>query len=172
MSAVGTTIYLLLLLSPLPVITIYNTVASFLAYYTMLSLLCVAPFHPLEAALRLVHAFSEQGGQLAMGDAFPALVRSLQRTDVAEHPHPRVTAAFFEVSLRNLAYLDPAAVARLLQALLGARGVGGAGDGMGAAARDRAAYCVLKVVEGTHWQAVPFGADVLASLSGRHADGW
>ena len=70
---------------------------------------------------------------------------------------------FFEVSLRYLKYLDSVAVGRLLQALLGPRGVQSRREGTG---RDRAAYCVLKVVEGTHWKSVDFASEVLLLLSG------
>lgn len=119
-----------------------------------------------------MHAFSELGpthsqAALTGGEGagrFPELVRSLQRTDAAEHSNTAVVAMFFEVSLRYLKYLDPAAVARLLQALLGRRGVQAAAADQ--RVRDRAAYCVLKVVEGTNWKAVPFGADVHLLLSG------
>ena len=119
--------------------------------------------------LRLVHAFSELGplhSQAAVaGGPFPELVRFLQLTDAAEHSNTGVVAMFFEVSLRYLKYLDPAAVARLLQALLGRRGVQAAAAHQ--RVRDRAAYCVLKVVEGTNWKTVPFGADVHLLLSGQ-----
>lgn len=115
-----------------------------------------------------MHAFSELGpahSQAAVtGGPFPELVRFLQRTDAAEHPNTGVVAMFFEVSLRNLKYLDPAAVARLLQALLGRRGVQATAADQRVC--DRAAYCVLKVVEGTNWKTVPFGADVHSLLSG------
>jgi len=131
-----------------------------------------APFPPLEAALRLVHAFSEcgninlnlnpggSGARMAKGGGgehadivaqFSALIRALQETDVGAHSHGQVALAFFEVSLRYVRYLDAGAVLRLVQSLLGPSGVL---SRRSPHVRSRAAYFCLKVVEAPESRAI------------------
>jgi hypothetical protein len=142
----------------------------------------------LEAALRLVHAFSEcgninlnlnpggSGAKIAKGGGehadtvaqFSALVRALQETDVGSHAHGQVALAFFEVSLRYVRYLDAGAVLRLLQALLGPSGVL---SRRSPHVRSRAAYFALKVVEAPESRAMNLIDNVYPQLAGGSRSG-
>lgn len=105
-----------------------------------------APYPPLEAALRLVHAFSECGpahNKLLNEGTFPQLIRALQETDIAQHRHPQVLLVYFELSHRYIKHLPRDAILRVLQALLGRRGA----LHQDALVRGRAAYFALKICE-------------------------
>jgi len=100
----------------------------------------------LEAALRLVHAFSECGpnhNKLLQEGIFPALVRALHDTDIALHPHPQVLLVYFEIAHRYIKHLSRDAILRVFQAMLGRRGV----LHPDALVRGRAAYYVHKICE-------------------------
>jgi hypothetical protein len=138
-----------------------------LAYH--MSFICdslsTAPYPPLEAALRLVHAFSECGpghSKLLSDGAFPALIRALHDSDVSLHAHPQVVIVYFEISHRYIRYLSKEAIQRLCQTLLGRQGVLGSNVQL----RGRAAYFLLKVAESQEGKNANVLDSAYAQLSG------
>ena len=64
------------------------------------------PFRQLEACLRLAYAFAEGGhggGSKSLSEGrFPALIRALHGTDIAQHPHPQVLLSYLDLAVRYL----------------------------------------------------------------------
>jgi len=136
-----------------------------------------APFPALDAALRLLYAYVECGNinlnlnpggsgarqqpvDQALITTFSAIVNALQDTDIAQHAHPQVVLAYFDVSLRYIRFLSALQIQHLFQLLLGPCGVlstctsvdhskSGANKWKGQSnlVRSRACYIVLKVAE-------------------------
>lgn len=106
-----------------------------------------------------MHAFSECGpthNKLLLEGAFPALVRALHDTDIVQHAHPQVLLVYFEISHRYIKHLSREAILRVLQAMLGRRGV----LHQHSLVRGRAAYYVHKMCESPEGK----GANVLEGV--------
>ncbi len=124
-----------------------------------------APFPPLEAALRLVHAFSECGpanSKLVSEGTFPLLVQAIHQTDVAAHAHPQVLLSYFEIALRYIKLVDLATVAKVVGSLASAHGL----RSKNPLIRNRSAYFVVKVVEAMEGKSSQLLGAIAGPLSG------
>lgn len=128
----------------------------------------VGPFPPLEAALRLVHAFSECGPSNAKyvnEGTFPALITAIHSTDIAQHSHPQVLLSYFEISLRYVKLVDINTLLGVVQSLVSVlrRPATSAG---GVMIRNKCAYFVAKIAEAMEGKS----SQLLASV-GNHIAG-
>ena len=113
-----------------------------------------APFPPLEAACRLVHAFGEGVSpalhrQFVGEGAFPQLLQALHETDVTLHSHPQVLLAYFELCSRYVKQSTEASLCRMVGSLL----THGLRHPTHVQVRCRCAYLFLKMVEGLETKA-------------------
>eukprot|EP01034_Spumella_vulgaris_P022267 gene22267-28381_t len=125
-----------------------------------------APFPPLEAALRLVHAFSECGpmnSKLVTEGTFPSLVRAIHGTDIAQHAHPQVLLSYFEISLRYVRLVDAATVGAVVSSLVGPHGLRCRGSDL---IRNRSAYFVVKMAESMEGKSSQLLGALATPLSG------
>ncbi|CAN0054713.1 unnamed protein product, partial [Phaeothamnion confervicola] len=91
------------------------------------------PWPDAEAALRLIHHYSEAcagatgGARLLKEGAFPQVVLALHGSDIASHPHPQVLMLYYELTVRYSKILRSstrlAALAPVMDALCGPRGL-------------------------------------------------
>eukprot|EP01038_Epipyxis_sp_PR26KG_P005330 gene5330-7396_t len=105
-----------------------------------------APYPMLEAALRLVYAFSECGpshNTLIASGTFPALIQAIHQTDVINHSHPQVALVYFEISFRYIKLVDVSVIQRIASSLVNDRGLTNP-DRM---IRAKASYFLLKIME-------------------------
>jgi len=104
-----------------------------------------APFPPVDAALRLVYAFSECGGaavnKMVTTGQFPSIIASIHQTDIVSHPNRQVVLTYFEVSSRYFKSLESGLKSLVVSRLLGCM------KHPHLAVRNRSAYFFLKVVE-------------------------
>jgi hypothetical protein len=75
---------------------------------------------------------------------FPVLINALHSTDIAMHPHPSVTIAYFDVCVRYLDIASPQSLDMFAGAMTGSSGL----RHTDLQVRCRASYNLLKVTEG------------------------
>ena len=130
----------------------------------------LAPFAPLEAALRLVYSFSECGPQfntLVNEGTFPALIVAIHKTDISSHPHPQVVLAYFEICVRYIKHADSPSVRQFVTAMVDRRGLRNANKQV----RCRTAYFLFKTAEALEGKASTL-LSVVGSFAGEKEDSW
>jgi hypothetical protein len=131
-----------------------------------------APFPDVEAALRLMYSFAEQGlknNKWVSEGTFPHILSALHNTDIAAHTHPQVLLAYYELSVRYVKYTDLQQTQCVCRHLTSVRGIR---HPYHMQLRARSAYFLLKLAEAMEGKAsallphvAPFGGELLDVMS-------
>ena len=125
----------------------------------------LGPFPPLEAVLRLVHAFAECGSyfsELIASGVFPQLIAAIHSTDVVMHPHPQVVMAYFEICSRYARFSGASDIQKIVSGMVGVQGLRSSSVQL----RNRTAYLLLKLVEAIPSQVCNGLIPAVSSFSG------
>lgn len=131
---------------------------------------CLGPFPPLEAALRLVHAFSECGPSNAKyvnEGTFPPLIAAIHSTDVAHHAHPQVLLSYFEISLRYVKLVDVNTLLGVVQSMVTVLRRPAA-NAEGVMIRNKCAYFIAKIAEAMEGKSSQLLASVGNHIAGEY----
>lgn len=126
---------------PVPCLELISAVFS-----SMAQPFSTVPFPVLEAALKLVHCFSESGPQNSLyfsEGIFPSLVNALHQTDLALHAHSQIVLSYYEVSSRYIKIVDQGTLQKIVGQMLGSQGLRHSNEEV----RYRTTYLFLKIVE-------------------------
>lgn len=108
--------------------------------------LYTAPFPPLEAALRLVHAFGECGTHhqlLVTEGLFPRVIEAIHQSEIHRHRHPMVLMAYYEVATRYTTQTPISTIQQVVVALVSPKGLRHPDRQL----RSRSAFFMRKITE-------------------------